>query len=194
MLARLPTLVGALGAVVRGRKPQSYKSLAIQLGGAFTHARQCSPFWEAFGYPVEHIIDYVIPMADEGLLTFSLPSEYWTNPIRREDVLGMSRGDQQRGALQVKFGDMPDVILRRRRGVCTGFLWDPGQGQHRTKGVIEAVEYASSRLLPGPWYGGSNVRADGTAHGFLVAVIRPKEIKVTDGSWEKIQTLLVVEG
>ena len=38
MLGRLPTLVGALGAVVRGRKPQTYKLLAIRLGGAFTHA------------------------------------------------------------------------------------------------------------------------------------------------------------
>ena len=76
MLARLPTLVGALGAVVRGRKPQSYKSLAIQLGGAFTHAPGCPPFWEVFGHPVEHIINYAIPTAEEGLLTVSVPSEF----------------------------------------------------------------------------------------------------------------------
>ena len=31
-----------------------------------------------------------------------------------------------------------------------------------------------ARLLPGAWDGDSNVRADGTAHGFLVALVRPR--------------------
>ena len=69
----------------------------------------------------------------------------------------MTGGDRQRGVMQVEFGESPDVILRRRGGVFVGFSWDPEQEHHRTKGVIEAVEYASSRLLPGPWYGKSNV-------------------------------------
>ena len=95
----------------------------------------------------------------------------------------MKRGYQQRGALQVEFGEIPDVILRRRRGVCTGLLWDPEQEQHRTKGVVEAVEYAPSPRLPGPWNEGSNVRADGTAHGLLMAVIRQREGRIT-GSYQ----------
>ena len=86
----------------------------------------------------------------------------------------MSRGDRQRGALQVEFGEMPDVILRRRSSVCTGFLWDPEQERHRTKGNIEAVEHTPSPRLPGPWHGESHVRADGTPHGFLVAVAEPR--------------------
>ena len=74
---------------------------------------------------MKHIINYAIPTAEKDLLTIPVPSEYWTNSIGREEMLGMHRGDRQRGALQVEFGEMPDVILRRRRGVCTGFLWDP---------------------------------------------------------------------
>ena len=124
MCGQLPTLVGALGEVTRGHKPQTYKLLAIWLGGALTHAPQCSPFWKAFGHTVEHIINYTIPTAEEDLCTVSVPSEFWNNPIRREEILGMSRGDRQRGALQVEFGEMMDVILRRRRCVY-GFLWDP---------------------------------------------------------------------
>ena len=53
----------------------------------------------------------------------------------------MNRGDQQRGTLQVEFGEMPDVILRRRSGVCTEFFWDLEQERHRTKEDIEAFEY-----------------------------------------------------
>ena len=44
ILGRLPTLVVALGAVVRGRMPQTYRLLAIRLGGASTHEPGCSPF------------------------------------------------------------------------------------------------------------------------------------------------------
>ena len=93
MLGCLPTLVGALGAVARGLKPCTYKLLAIRLGGAFTHRPGCSPFWEAFGYPVDQIINYAILMAEGGLLTFSVPPEYWTNPIRIEKLLEMTGGD-----------------------------------------------------------------------------------------------------
>ena len=176
MLGRLPTLVGVQGAVVSGSKPQTYKLLAIRLGGAFTHTPWCSPFWEAFGYPVEHIIYYAIPTAEEGLLTFSVPSEYCTNPIRREEVMGMSRGDQQRGALQFEFGEMPNVILRRRGGVCTEFLWYREQERNRTKGDIDAFKYDAS---PRTWSGESHGRADGTPHGFLVAVVNQMVGRIT---------------
>ena len=84
MLGRVPTLVGALGAVARGRKPQTYKFLAIRLGVAFTHAPRCSPFWEAFGYPVERIINYAIPTADEGLLTFQYLQSFGLTPLEEK--------------------------------------------------------------------------------------------------------------
>ena len=47
MLGKLPTLVGALGAAMRGRKKRNYSSLAIWLGRDFTHESGCSPYWEA---------------------------------------------------------------------------------------------------------------------------------------------------
>ena len=135
ILVWLPTLVGALGSVARGLTPCTYKLLVIRLGGAFTHGPGCSPFWETFGHPVEPIISYASPTAEEGLLTVSVPSKFWMDPRRIEEILGMSRGDQQRGALQVEFGEMPDVVLRRRGGVCTGFLWDREQERHQKKRI-----------------------------------------------------------
>ena len=123
---------------------------------------------------MDQIIYYTIPTAEEGLLTFSVPPEYCANPTRIGELLEMTRGDPQSGVMQIEFGDKPDAIIRKRRGGCTGFTWDPEQEQHRTKGVIETVEYAPPRLLPGPWNGEISVWADGMAHRFLVAVIRPK--------------------
>ena len=99
-------------------------------------------------------------------------------------LLGMTGEDQQSGAIQIEFGDKPDEILRKRRGVCTGFSWDPEQEHYRTMGVIETFEYAPARLLPGPWNGGSRARADGTAHGYLVAFVRSREDPGESHRWE----------
>ena len=69
--------------------------------------------------------------------------------------------------------------------MCTGFLWDPEQEQHQTKGDIEAVEYDGSPRRPGPRRGESHVRADGTPHGFLVAGIRQREGRISGSyQWE----------
>ena len=94
-MGRLPTLVGALGAVTRSLTRQPYKLLVIRLGGVFTDDVGLSPFWEVFGDPVKHIIRYARPMGDGGILTVLVPTELWTNLTRREEILGMGRGDYQ---------------------------------------------------------------------------------------------------
>ena len=113
MVGKLPTLVGALGAAMRGRAPRTYSFLAIRLGGVFTHEAGRSPYWEAYGYPVVHIINFGLPTAEQGFFTMSVPQEYWVNPTRIETLLGMTGEDQQSGALQIEFGDKPDAILRK---------------------------------------------------------------------------------
>ena len=90
------------------------------------------------------------------------------------NLLEATANNHQTGAMQIEFGERPDAILRKRMRVCTVFAWDPEQEHYKIKSVVESFEYAPARLLPGAWDGDSSVRADGTAHGFLVALVRPR--------------------
>ena len=65
------------------------------------------------GDPVEHIIRYAHPIGDGGLLTVSVPTEFWTNLTQREEILGIGREEYQWGSLQVEFGEEPHAVLRR---------------------------------------------------------------------------------
>ena len=124
MLGRLPALVGALGAVMRGLTPRAYEFLSIRVWAAYTHKLGCSPFWEAFGHPFDQIIKYAIPTAAQGFLTIDFPPEFWTFPNCMEKLLEATANNHQTGAMQIEFGDRPDTILRNRMGVCTCFAWN----------------------------------------------------------------------
>jgi len=105
----------------------------------------------------------------------------------------MTGEDQQSGALQIEFGDKPDAILRKRRGVCSGFAWDPDQECYHPMGVIETFEYAPARLVSPDGDGVIRARTDGMAHGSLVLSSAHKSTseKVIDGSWKRILRLPV---
>ena len=90
-----------------------------------------------------------------------------------KNLLEATANRHQTGAMQIEFGDKPEFILRNRMGVCTCFAWNSGPDHYETKGIVESFEYASARPPSGAWDYDSSIRADGTAHGFLVALIRP---------------------
>ena len=73
---------------------------------------------------MDQIINHVIPTAEQGFLTISVPPEYWANPNRIVELLEMTGNDRQCGAMHIEFGDKPDAILRKKKGgvywVCMG--------------------------------------------------------------------------
>ena len=184
MVGKLPALVGALGSAMRGRAQRTYDWLAIRLGGVFTHESGLSPYWEAFGYPVVHIINFGLPSAEQGYFIMSAPREYWAVPTRIETLLERTGEEQQSGELQIEFGEKPDSILTLQRGVCTGLAWDPDQERYHPMGVIERFEYVPDRMMPTDVEGVVRARTDGTAHGSLVAFVRPQEDEEESHRWQ----------
>ena len=93
------------------------------------------PFWEVLGNPVNNSIKFTRNTRNRGHRTLSVPVEFWTNPTRREGILGKSREEDQGGSLQIDFGDGPKVTLRRGTGSWKAFVWDPETAKLLPRGV-----------------------------------------------------------
>ena len=77
-----PSLLGALGAMVKEVPRRSYNCLTIITGNALTYNHGKSPYCEVYDHPFSRMVNFTYETPPQGKVILPLPLEYWGGPDR----------------------------------------------------------------------------------------------------------------